>query len=583
MSEATFIKGKVKPLEESISHLSSILSEVGFDIREGLKLNPVPGIHSLHIYENSCPGIFTNGKGASEKATLASALGEYLERLSTNYFFSDYWLESDFAASKNAWLYYPNEKSYDRGNFKQMLNPELWQFYADLSHSEEYADFSEDDFEFDTFLSLNDHVDQIRALPLISQKTGETCYFPMNLLSNLYASNGLSAGNSALEAQVQGLSEVFERWVKNRILRENICLPLVPQEVLDQFPQVAKAIAALQNEGIYTEVRDASLGGVFPVMNVTLFHQASGRCFASFGAHPIFEVALERTLTESLQGRHLKELDGFQTPSFDQFDVASDENIENHFIDSSGLIHSHFVARDFDYEFVAWDFTGNVEQQWTHLCELVYQQGTDVFVANYNHYGFEACRIIVPGMSEVYPKHEIVDANQNFGRLLREALLTYPDHQDPLQIVDLIDQLGLSDHQGVASLVGLMADKGTFWAGINCLQLKFWCLLAAQEFEEALESLGGVWFFIDPNDKRYAIYKAFEFALEIMLDETSDGIQDTSAVQALFGNQVADKVLAHLDGTMQFWGAPLGIRIFSSSVQHQTMLEIYRNVNKFKQ
>ena len=582
MSEQTFIKGKVRSLEQSIHNLESITKEIGFDIQQGLKLNPVPHIHSLHIFEKSCPGIFTNGKGASEKSCYASALGEFLERLSTNYFFSDYWLEQDYAASTGDWLYYPNEKQFTRENFREMLSPTLWEYYSNLSDSENYAEFAQDDFEFDSFLSFNDHVDSIRALPLISQKEGTTHYFPMNLFSNLYASNGLSAGNSALEAQVQGLSEVFERWVKNQILLENLCLPLVPESVLQKYPDIVQAINALNEEGIFIEVRDASLGGKFPVINVTLYHQESGQCFASFGAHPIFEVAVERTLTESLQGRHLKELDGFQVPSFDEFSVACDENIENHFIDSSGLIHANFVSHNFDFDFVAWDFSGDVDEQWQYLCELVYQQGSDVYIANYNQYGFEACRIVVPGMSEVYPKHEILDANQNFGRLLRETLIQYPQTNDPLAIVDLIEALGFSDHQGVASLIGLMPDKHSFWGAINCLQLKFWCQIAAQAYEDALDSLHGIWFFVTPDNKWYGVYKSFEIAIESLLQQDEMTLPDTSILEALFCKETVSTVLAHLNSEMVFWNAPQGIDIFRNSNSHQTMLAIYHNLRKYK-
>ncbi|MDI4746027.1 DUF4223 family protein, partial [Salmonella enterica subsp. enterica serovar Kentucky] len=42
----------------------------------------------------------------------------------------------------------------------------------------------------------------------------------MNIIGNLYVSNGMSAGNTRNEARVQGLSEVFERYVKNRIIAE---------------------------------------------------------------------------------------------------------------------------------------------------------------------------------------------------------------------------------------------------------------------------------------------------------------------------------------------------------------------------
>lgn len=67
-------------------------------------------------------------------------------------------------------------------------------------------------------------------------------------------------------------------------------------------------------------------------------NQDNNTCFASFGAHPSFEVSFERTVTELLQGRGLKDLDVFPEPSFDDEEVGDHHNLETHFIDSSGLI-----------------------------------------------------------------------------------------------------------------------------------------------------------------------------------------------------------------------------------------------------
>ena len=51
---------------------------------------------------------FSNGKGATKDAALCSALGEYLERLSTNYFYNDYYLGEDIGEGE--FVHYPNEK-----------------------------------------------------------------------------------------------------------------------------------------------------------------------------------------------------------------------------------------------------------------------------------------------------------------------------------------------------------------------------------------------------------------------------------------------------------------------------------------
>lgn len=82
----TFIPGKDAALEDSIARFQQKLSDLGFQIEEASWLNPVPNVWSVHIRDKECALCFTNGKGATKKAALASALGEYFERLSTNYF-----------------------------------------------------------------------------------------------------------------------------------------------------------------------------------------------------------------------------------------------------------------------------------------------------------------------------------------------------------------------------------------------------------------------------------------------------------------------------------------------------------------
>jgi len=568
MSELTYIKGKDACLETSIERMQSILKDAGFDIVEASWLNPVPNVYSVHIYDRNCPGLFTNGKGTSRKATLASALGEFIERLSTNYFFSDYWLENDCHETKQTWLYYPNEKLVDPVEFKSCLPEHLWAFYdADQAYQPE------------DLLSLNDSNQVVRGLPLVAEHSRQTAYFPMSLLSNLYASNGLSAGNTLLEAQVQGLSEVFERWVKNKIMRENLCLPEVPQTIIGQFNTVVQAIESLKQEGIEVSVRDASLGGHYPVINVTLFEQKSGRCFASFGAHPIFEVALERTLTESLQGRQLGQLDGFQTPVFDEQAVAEDENIENHFIDSSGLIHARFISQEADFEFHHWDFSGSTQQQWEQLVKLVVDLGSDVYVAAYEHYDLPACRIIVPGLSEIYPCRELVESNQNIGRELREIVLSIHPDCDFAELLEWFDSLGLSEHQGIASLVGLMPDPGSYWGQMKVSDFRFWLALAAKDYETALDSIQESLFFIDPTSEWGTRYKAFEFSLEMLINKQACSF----SAEQLFGTELAQKVWLNIQGEELFFGEPLALDVFKQSGRHQQLLKIYNQVREVKQ
>ncbi|HKJ71506.1 MAG TPA: YcaO-like family protein, partial [Gammaproteobacteria bacterium] len=291
---ATYLKGKDRPLEATIDHLSGRLAELGFDVEEASWLNPVPGVHSVHLRHTACPLLFTNGKGAGPEACRASALAEFVERLANNYFFADFYLGPQAAGAD--FVHYPQERWFplpaDDAVPEGLLDDELLAVFD--PHGELRASHLVD-------TNSGAFGRGVCALPYVRQRDGAVRWFPVNLIGNLYVSNGMSAGNTPEEAQVQGLAEVFERAVKNRIIAEGIALPPVPDEVLDRFPHIREGVAALEAAGFGVRVCDASLGGRFPVMNVTLLNPAEGSVFASFGAHPTFAIALERALTELLQ------------------------------------------------------------------------------------------------------------------------------------------------------------------------------------------------------------------------------------------------------------------------------------------
>ena len=108
MSDKTFIKGKDRDLESTIDTMLTKLADIGIEIEEVSWLNPVPNVYSVHIRDKACELMFTNGKGATRKACLASALGEYFERLSCNYFFADFYLGEAFC--KGEFVHYPDER-----------------------------------------------------------------------------------------------------------------------------------------------------------------------------------------------------------------------------------------------------------------------------------------------------------------------------------------------------------------------------------------------------------------------------------------------------------------------------------------
>ncbi len=576
MSELTRITGKDAPLEESIAHLLDRLARHGFDIEEARWLNPVPHVWSVHIRDRRCPLLFTNGKGASRKAALASALGEFVERLSTNYFFADYYLGED--ARRWPFAHYPQERWFPiEGEAvpAALLDERLREHYD--PEGELTADLLVD-------MNTGDRERGICALPFTREGDGATVWIPVNILGNLYVSNGLSAGNTRFEARTQALSEVFERHVKNRVIAEGLCLPDVPEHVLARFADVQRAIDALRAQGYRVLVKDASLGGRFPVMNVTLINPDNGGVFASFGAHPRLDVALERTLTELLQGRDLNELDVFQPPSLDLDEVADPHNLETHFIDSSGLIAWEFLADTPDYPFHDWNFSGDTQSEYAHLLALVHANGGEVYVMDHAHLGVPACRLVVPGFSEIYPVDELVYNNNNAGIDLRAPLLNLDalDENASATLLETLDELGLDDMRPVAELLGLAADPGSAWASLRVGELKALLALTCQDMESALDWVDWTLNVGHLSAARTRLYRCLQVLLRLQLDEDRAPETLRPALLQVFGEETLIEAEACLDGRLRFPGLHAPTHALEGFARHRCLLDAWARLQEAK-
>ena len=401
----TQITGKDAPLEDTIKKMTGLLSELGIKIEISSWRNPVPHVWSVHIRDADSPICYTNGKGVSKESALCSALGEYIERISNNYFYADYYLgeQSDFS-----FVHYPTEKWFPI--------PEDDNLPVDLMD--------------ENFIRIYGQNGELRASHLVDTNSGniqrgicsipytrwsdqKQIYVPVNLIGNLFVSNGMSAGNTIYEARVQCLSEIFERAIKNKIIVEEIALPDVPQDILKKYPKIMEGIQALKKHGFPVLIKDASLGGKYPVMCVTLMNPKTGGVFASFGAHPNFEVALERSLTELLQGRSFEGLNDMPPPTFNTFAIQEQNNIIDHFIDSTGVVSWKFFSNKAQYDFADWNFSGSTKDEFNYLMNIFESENREVYIADYEELGATACRILVPGFSEIYPKEDLIWDNNN--------------------------------------------------------------------------------------------------------------------------------------------------------------------------
>lgn len=577
LDSKTMIPGKDSSLEDTILKMTGLLEKLGIKIEISSWRNPVPHVWSVHIRDADSPMCFTNGKGATKNAAFASALGEYLERLSTNYFYSDFYLGEEIANSE--FVHYPDEKWFKAGPKdslpKDLMDAHLLDVYG-----------NEGELKFSHLIDTNSGNKErgVCAIPFVRQSDKKTVYIPVNLIANMFVSNGMSAGNTVPEARVQALSEIFERAVKNEIIANELCLPDVPKDVLARYPRIMEGIQKLEEQGFPVLVKDASLGGRYPVMNVTLMNPRNGGVFASFGSHPNFEVALERTLTELLQGRSFEGLNDLVPPTFNEMAVREHNNIIDHFIDSTGVISWKFFGEKADFEFADWNFSGTTEQEFSYLMNILKELEKEVYIADYEELGSKATRILVPGYSEIYLPEELVWDNHNKSLAFRESILNLHslDKKGLSSLVKKLEESEIDNYTTIAELIGIAFDENSVWGQMTIGELKALSYLSLKNFEEAKILVEMLSTFSNSLPERKKFYQALNVVLDIELNEELELQNFLPNLTRMYGAPLMEAVTKSVSGEMKFYGLPQTNSNLEGIDKHLKLIESYKKLQKAK-
>lgn len=495
------ILSKSAPIEQSIKLMEQALKNIDASYTFSCQKHPIQYCYSTNIISKESPNrIYANGKGTTQEACLASALGEYIERLQTNMFFADFYLP-------NRKYYYDQEEFAFEDDY---LTDELKNIY------DPHNELIQDDF-----IDFNSDIyDKIVCLPFQNLNTNKIVYFPLNILNTLYVSNGLATGNTKYEAITQALSEICERFVKIEVLKKSYSLPSYPKSFLEQFPVLNANISALENKGYIIDVLDASLGGKFPVVAISLINQQTNSLFVSFGSHPILEVALDRTMTELMQGRDLSSLNDFETPTFDNSQVIDPLNIESHYIDSNGKLSFDFLSEKKSFDFKSWEYESKTcKEDFEFLVNIIKSLDKEIYIREYQHIGFYSCQVLVPSFSEVYPIDDLIYNNKNRAKNIRNMVL----NQSNYNINDILDEINsIEEHIDVGSYIGVI-----FKNKFNFLELKAHLYLKLKDYENAKELL-------ITSDKK--INKTISEMLELKLSKRKYKDYET-ALKQIFGVQ----------------------------------------------
>lgn len=410
--------------ENTVARIKEILASHGIEAEECWFETSVPYCYALSVYIKGTT-FSVNGKGLSRSFALASAYGELMERLQLGYIYTP-GIQKDGVNSyvKNSLTKVSMDQLLsDHGSWYELLARRLRQFTGITKSPRDILS---------QYADTNGNLDAVSYFCL-TQNT--PAYYPNELRGRAYGSNGCAAGNSPEEALVQAISEIVERHHMIQIIDGGISLPDIPEEVLQGCATAYQIITFIRQQGYRVTVKDCSLGKKFPVVCLYIIDERTGRYHTHLGAYPVFEIALERALTESFQGKDIHNIARyedfvFKNPGEFLFSSLSDEIIKgshekpfSFFLDQPSYSYHSDIG-----------FTGENNHALLQECIAYFKdQGYDILARDRSCLGFCTYQVIIPGYSEAFlhrlhrPLDEYRYASKAISALRNPSAASLPD------------------------------------------------------------------------------------------------------------------------------------------------------------
>lgn len=317
--------------------------------------------------------IGTNGKGMSKEYALASAYGEFMERIQNKAMFRE--------GLKYATLYY--------------LDSMHESFSSSIKDNGIALDFL---YYPDEFLK-----DGVIYSPFMNLMTLQTEDFPIEYYRTVCGSTGMSAGNTVEEAICQAINEIVERYILYEIFNNNI-RPRVLSADYFAGTLIHQKIESLEKD-YKIVIHDWSQGRGFPVIGMLLQRKEGGAYTYRLGADFNIITALERCFTETFQGKEvLNKL--LKSPSSDYKCSYQDYVRCRH--NGTGVFPPYLLL---DFEegkellYPHKDFLSYKEEVSFYL-DWLNRNGYTAYIRDNSFLGVPAVTIYIPGMSDAHVSME---------------------------------------------------------------------------------------------------------------------------------------------------------------------------------
>lgn len=383
---------KDRDAAETVGLIQSILDTCGIKTRISSETNYNDIWFSTRVEIDGFLQVGTNGKGVTREFSLASAYGEFMERLQSGL------LLGSFYKNKTA-------KRENTEKIKGYLKEhQILETYFDRAVKN-----AESTEELETIISA------LTDLKLYyNLMNEEQVWLPDYLISFLSGSNGLAAGNTYEEAFAQGMAEIFERYALQYIYQEEY-----PE---DYFSCVDEAlyintksyhmIKAINEKGYRVYVVDCTLQGRVPVLGILITDRTDSKYAFRMGADMDLDICIQRCITEIFQGLnfdmsfhyHMNEMLA-SSPEGDFWNPGDmDHEYIKACIDGNGCLPRRFLnGRNYIVEKLP-VFAENPPHDNFYaagkMLELAKALSDKILITDFGKLGFPALRIFIPGVSE---------------------------------------------------------------------------------------------------------------------------------------------------------------------------------------
>lgn len=343
----------------TLSYIKNLLKENGIESTE----ETTSLVDNIFISKVTLPelGMQQLGKGVTYDASICSGYAETLERLQNLQFF-----------------------------------PESMDLFYNISDFKTYAD---------------ERIAGNRIyLPFYKVNSNSIEYLDIENIWDSQKSNGMASGNTYYEAIVQGLCEIFERFVEREIYTNNYTPPDVSREYLrSNYTFQYRIITELENKlNVKILVKDCSLFNAFPVVALIIIDNKDKTYKKVFGSHPLFEEALNRCLSELLQKDSLS-FEEIKTLNFTNIYLSEYYN-KPYFrvMRTCGHLGKISIPNSFFFKKSSWEFLPWKEDNiysnkvWAkYLIDIIYKNNWDLYIRSNDFLGFPCVYMYIPRVSEI--------------------------------------------------------------------------------------------------------------------------------------------------------------------------------------